>query len=221
MRVLLLEDHVIFRELFASAFDQQPNFEVVAQAGTLAAARQAIEDVGVVDLAVVDLRLPDGSGTDVIGDLRENNPDGAALVLTAGLDLAVYARAVSAGAAGVLHKSVSVDEVMDAMRRLAEGEALLSQEEAVGLLRLADRERTRDREAKKALEGLTRRERDVLEALGEGMGDKEISARLGVGTGTVRGYVTGMLQKLGVNSRLQALVFAVRHGFIRINPEKR
>ena len=221
VRVLLLEDHAIFRELFASAFDREPGFEVVAQAGTLAGAREALEDLAAgVDVAVLDLRLPDGKGTDLIGELRAGHPHGAALVLTASLDLAVYARAVSAGAAGVLHKSASVGEVMDTIRCLAEGEALLSQKEAVELLRFADRERTEGREARWAFEQLTSREKDVLEALAEGLGDKEISARLGVGVGTVRGYVGGMLHKLGVHSRLQALVFAVRHGFVHIGPEE-
>jgi two-component system nitrate/nitrite response regulator NarL len=222
VRVLLLEDHAIFRELFASAFDREPGFEVVAQADTLAGAREALEDLGEggVDVAVVDLRLPDGDGTDLIGELRAGNPHSAALILTASLDLAVYARAVRAGAAGVLHKSASVGEVMDTIRCLAEGEALLSQKEAVELLRFADRERTEGREARWAFEQLTSREKDVLEALAEGLGDKEISARLGVGVGTVRGYVASMLSKLGVHSRLQALVFAVRHGFVHIGPEE-
>jgi len=222
VRVLLVEDHVIFRELFASAFEKEPGFEVVAQAGTIGGARRVLEDLGEggVDVAVLDLRLPDGEGTDLIAELRAGNPHGAALVLTSSLDLAVYARAVRAGAAGVMHKSASVGEVMDTIRRLAEGEALLSQKEAVELLRFADRERAEGREARRAFEELTSREKDVLEALAEGMGDKEIAGRLGVGVGTVRSYVAGILSKLGVHSRLQALVFAVRHGFIHIGPEE-
>jgi CheY-like chemotaxis protein len=79
VRVLLLEDHAIFRELFASAFDQEPGFEVVAQAGTLAGARQALEELGEggVDVAVLDLRLPDGDGTDLIGEPRGVRPGGS------------------------------------------------------------------------------------------------------------------------------------------------
>ena len=105
VRVLLVEDHAIFRELFASSFESEPGLEVVAQAGSLAAAREALE-AEPVDVAVLDLRLPDGHGTDLIGELREKNPHAATLVLTA-------------GAAGVMHKSVGVGEVMDAIRRLA------------------------------------------------------------------------------------------------------
>jgi DNA-binding NarL/FixJ family response regulator len=120
-----------------------------------------------------------------------------------------------------LHKSASIDEVMDAMRRLSEGEVLLSQREVIELLRHADRERTRERNAKSAFESLAPRERDALEALAMGMNDKEISAYLNVGVGTARGYVAGMLRKLGAHSRLQALVLAVRHGFVEIGSERR
>ena len=208
VRVLLVEDHAIFRELFASTFDSEPGFEVVAQAGALAEARGVLEGV-----AVLDLRLPDGEGTDLIGELSEKTPHAAALILTASLDAGVYARAV---AAGVLHKSASVGEVMGAIRGLAAGEALISQEETVRLLRLVDRERTQGREARLAFEQLTPREWDVLLALAEGLGDKEIARRLGCGLGTVRGHGSRMLQKLGAQSRLQALVHAVRHGFVEI-----
>jgi DNA-binding NarL/FixJ family response regulator len=215
VRVLLVEDHAVFRELFASSFESEPGFEVVAQAGTLAEARGALA-AEPVDVAVLDLRLPDGEGTDLIGGLREKNPYAAALILTASLDAGVYARAVAAGAAGVLHKSASVEEVMGAIRVLAAGEILISQEETIRLLRLADRERTQGREVRTAFEQLTPREWDVLRALAEGLGDKEIARRLGCGLGTVRGHGSKMLQKLGAQSRLQALVYTVRHGFVEI-----
>ena len=222
VQVLLVEDHAIFRQLFASAFDNEPDFEVVGQAGTLAEARETLRDLaGRVDVAVVDLHLPDGDGMDLIGELREGNPHGAVLVLTASVDLGTYARAITAGAAGVVHKSGAFAGIMDAVRRLSAGEALLSQEEVVELLRVADPERTEGREARRAFQCLTSREKDVLEALAEGLGDKEIAITLGVGVGTVRGYVAGLLQKLGVHSRLQALVFAARHGFVEIDSQDR
>ncbi len=213
-RVLLVEDHAIFRQLFASAFDREDDLEVVAQAATLQEAQASLDEN--VDVAVVDLNLPDGDGTDLIALLNEHNPQGAVLVLTASLDPALYARAVKAGAAGIVHKSASVCEVMGAVRRLAAGEVLLSQEEVMGLLRVLDAERSRGREARASFEQLAPREREVLEALAEGMNDKEIAVRLNVGVGTARGYVKGMLQKLGVHSRLQALVYAASHGLVKI-----
>jgi DNA-binding NarL/FixJ family response regulator len=212
-RVLLVEDHATFREPLAFMFDREPEFEVVAQAGSLAEARRMLDGI---DLAVVDLDLPDGNGTDLIGELRAVNPHGMVLVLTASAEREVHARAVEAGAAGVLHKAVRIKEVIDAARRLVAGETLLSTDEVIELLRLADRRRERDREAQQAIEGLTPREQEVLRLLAEGLSDKEIAQRLYVGSGTVRSHVVNIFGKLGVHSRLQALVFAVRHGLVDI-----
>jgi DNA-binding NarL/FixJ family response regulator len=125
-RVVLVEGHGAFREALAVMFDREPGFEVVAQAGTVAEAR---EQLGGIDLAVVEPDLPDGDGAELIGALRATNPGAAVLVLTASPDRAAHARAVGAGAAGVLHKSVRVGEVVDAARRLVAGEGLLAAEE--------------------------------------------------------------------------------------------
>src|SRR3712207_2183399 len=103
-RLLIVEDHASFRQTLAFVFDQQPDFEVVAQAGSLGEARRVMRDRE-ADLGVIDLALPDGEGVELIEDLREANPLFAALVLTASLDRAEHARAIEAGSAGVLHKS--------------------------------------------------------------------------------------------------------------------
>jgi DNA-binding NarL/FixJ family response regulator len=212
---LLVEDHASFRQTLAFVFDQQPGFEVVAQAGTLAEARRAM-DGSEADLGVIDLTLPDGEGTDLIGELREPNPDFAALVLTASLDRTEHARAVEAGAAGVLHKSADVDTIIDATRRLGEGEPLLSEEELISLLRLAGQNREEEVEARASIEQITPREREVLQKLAEGLSNKEIAARLHMSVDTERTHMMNILNKLGVHSRLQALVFAARHGLVEI-----
>ena len=212
-RVLLVDDHAAFREPLAFMFDREPEFEVVAQAGSLSEARRDLE---IIDLAVVDLDLPDGDGTELIGELRAANPQGMVLVLTASVDREAYARAVEAGAAGVLNKSARIMEVIEAARRLVEGKALLSGAEVVELLRLAAQRRERDHEARLAIEQLTPRELEVLQALADGLSDKEIAERLYVGSGTVRSHVVNIFGKLGVHSRLQALLFAVRHDLIDI-----
>ena len=206
-RVLLVDDHAAFREPLAFMFDQEPDFEVVAQAGSLAEARRVLDGI---DLAVVDLSLPDGNGTELIGELRAANPHGMVLVLTASAQRGAYARAVEAGAARVLNKSASIKDVIEASRRLAAGETALSTDE---LVRLAGE---RDRETWSAIENLTPREQEVLRLLAEGLSDKEIAERLYVGSGTVRTHVVSIFGKLGAHSRLQALVFAVRHGLVDI-----
>ena len=211
---MLVEDHASFREPLAFMLGREPGFEVAAQAGSVAEARQKL---GGVDLAVVDLDLPDGDGTDLIGTLRAANPRGMVLVLTASSDRGAYARAVEAGAAGVLHKTVRIQQVVEAARGLLAGEPLFSTEEVVELLRLADHARTRDREAQRHVERLTPREMEVLRALADGLSDREMSESLYVGVGTVRNHLVSIFGKLGVNSRLQALVFALRHGIVEID----
>ncbi len=212
-RVLLVDDHATFREPLSFMFDREPDFEVVAQAGSLNEAHEMLEGV---DLAVVDLDLPDGDGTELIGPLRALSPRCLVMVLTASADREAHARAVEAGAAGVLHKSARVGEVVRAAQRLVAGEALLPAEEVVDLLRIAGQSRERDREVQRSIERLTPREREVLQALADGLSDREISENLHVGIGTVRNHLVSVFAKLGVNSRLQALVIALRHGIVEV-----
>jgi DNA-binding NarL/FixJ family response regulator len=213
IRILLVDDHAAFRQPLAFMMDREADLTVAGQAGSLAEARDLLIDI---DVAVVDLDLPDGNGVELISDLRAANPRGAVLILTASANRAQEAQAVEAGAAGVMHKSVGIREIIDAVRRLAEGEHLLSPREAIDLLRLATREREQNREGQAALESLTPREMEVLQALAEGLSDKEIAQRLHVSAETVRTHMVNILSKLHVDSRLQALVFAIRHGAVNI-----
>jgi DNA-binding NarL/FixJ family response regulator len=218
VRVMLVDDHSSFREPLGFMLDREPDLTVVAQAESLAAARQVLKDGDPeVDVAVVDLDLPDGSGIEFIGDLREARPKAMALVLSGLSDPTRLAKTIEAGAAGVLHKSARFGDIVGAVRRLYSGEQLLSQHEIIEALRLIGRERERDREVRLMIDKLTPRERDVLQALADGSSDKEIAERLYVGVGTVRTHIAGILAKLEVSSRLQALVFAVRHGVVSID----
>ena len=212
-RVMLVDDHASFREMLTFVFEREPEFEVVGQAGSLAEARLMLEGV---DLAVVDLDLPDGSGMDLIGKLHAVNPHGLVLVLTANPKREVHARAVQEGAAGVLHKAVNVKDIIGAARHLVAGEPILSVNEILELLRIAGRLRERDSESQQAIRQLTPREREVLWALADGLSDKEIAERLGVSIGTVGNHFVNIFKKLEVHSRLQALVFALRYGVVDI-----
>ena len=215
VRILLVEDHAAVREAVASALVREPDFEVVGQAGTLAEARELLR-ASAVDVAIVDLGLPDGYGSDLIGDLRDANPQAQALVLSASLDRAETARAVENGAAGVLNKTAHLDEVVRAIRRLKAGETLLPLEEVVDLLRFASTRREEEWEARQAMARLTPRELEVLQALAEGLDSEGIARRLNIGVRTERNHVASVLSKLGVHSQLQALVFAVRHGMVEV-----
>lgn len=219
-RIMLVDDHTSFRQPLAFMLEREPDLTVVAQAGSLAEAREVLreahEDGPGVDVAIVDLELPDGFGTEFVAELLADDPDVHVLVLSAFSDKGTLALAVEAGAAGVLHKSSRIDDITDAVRRLRSGEQLLSQREVIEAVRYVSRTRSEAREAQLMVAKLTPRERDVLQALAEGLSDKEIAERLYVGIGTVRSHTTSLLSKLEVRSRLQALVFAVRHGLVEI-----
>ncbi|HEV8045421.1 MAG TPA: response regulator transcription factor, partial [Rubrobacter sp.] len=109
-----------------------------------------------------------------------------------------------------------VDAILDATRRLGEGDTLLSEEELIALLRLAGQNRQEEVEARASIEQITPREREVLQALAEGLSNKEIAAKLHMSVDTERTHIMNILNKLGVHSRIQALVFATRHGLVEI-----
>jgi RNA polymerase sigma factor (sigma-70 family) len=213
MNVLLVDDHASVRQALAFVFEREPDCTVVAQAGSLEEARNLLNNV---DVAVVDLDLPGSDGFAMVRELCSANPRSTILGLTASAERKWVALAVEAGAAGVLHKSVRVSDIIQAMRRLNAGDQLFSPAETVELLRLASRQREEDREAQLALDRLTPRERAVLQQLAEGLNDKEIAQRLHISSGTVHSHMVSILRKLAVESRLQALVFAVRHGAVTI-----
>ena len=211
-RVVLVEDHVTVREAIAAMFMREPDFDVVGQASTLAEARPMLKGA---DVVLVDLRLPDGFGADLIKHLREVNPGAQALVLSAAVDRGEIARAVESGAAGTLNKTVALDEVVDAVRRVRAGEMLVPLGEVVELLRLAARERDREHDDRLAIEKLTAREREVLQLLAEGLDSQHIAARLHISLRTERNHVASIFGKLGVHSRLQAVLFGLRYDAVR------
>ncbi|MBA2344068.1 MAG: response regulator transcription factor [Rubrobacter sp.] len=211
--MLLVEDHASFRQALAFMFEREPEFAEVRQAGSVKEARGSLEGV---DVAVIDLGLPDGDGTDLIEELSQSRPRVMTLVLSASLDPVRLARAVEAGAAGMLHKAVTIDEIVDAVKRLKAGEALLSPNEIVEMIRVVGRERQEEIEVQKSIGRLTRREKEVLQALAEGLDSQEISSRLGITIETERTHMVNILGKLGLRSRLQALVFAARHNLVEI-----
>lgn len=218
IQVLLVDDHASFREPLAFMLGREPDLDVAAQAESLSEARKVLADEHAnIDVAIVDLDLPDGSGLDFISDLRRARQQAQALVLSAASDRVLLARTIEAGAAGVMHKSSRLEDIIDGVRLLHAGGQLLSQQEIIEALRTVVREREKDHDAQASISSLTSREREVLQAIAEGLGDREISQRLYIGIGTVRTHVTSILSKLEAGSRLEALVFAVRHGAVRID----
>src|SRR5215207_8134962 len=215
VRVLLVEDHAAIREALASSLEGE-GFEVVGQAGSMADARRMLEEHP-IDVALIDLGLPDGYGAELIKELREAHPQAQALVLSASLDRTNVARAVERGAAGVLSKTAHLEEVVQAVRRLRAGQTLMPLEEVVELLRYSSTRREEEHEAHQAIEKLTPREIEVLEALAEGLDNERIAEKLNIALRTERNHMASILKKLDSHSQLQALVFALRHGVVEIS----
>lgn len=211
--VILVDDHKSFRQSLAFMMDLEPDLSIVGQAGSLAEARRLTTDVNV---AVVDLNLPDGNGADFVKELRAATPNVSVLILSASVDRLDFARAVEAGAEGILNKSAGVDEIIEGVRRLSRGEILLPLAEVIELLRLVDEHRQVSRGADEVITRLTIREREVLQCLADGLTDKEIADRLSISNDTVRKHMVNLLAKLNAESRLQALILAVRLGIVSI-----
>jgi DNA-binding NarL/FixJ family response regulator len=211
IRVVLVDDHLSFRQPLAFMLMREADITIIGQAGTVAEARPLLPQA---DIALIDMDLPDGEGVELIHALHAVNPQALALVLTSDSSNLAMARAVEAGAVGVLHKAGAVSEITDAIRRVHAGEALLSVRETIEMLRFITRRREQDRAAQAAIGRLTQREREVLTALAHGLHDREIAERLYIQTETVRTHMVNLLHKIGVDSRLQALVFAVKYGLV-------
>jgi len=216
IRIILVDDHATLREALVVLLELEPDMTVVAEAGSLSETRQLLANKVPADVAVVDLTLPDGQGTDVVKALLDSRAVEAVLVLTALSEVHDSARAVAAGALGVLHKSVPTADIIAAIRRLHRGEALFTPGQIIELLRAEGEHLEKERNAQLALSQLTPREVEVVRVLAEGLSDKEVADRLCIASKTVRIHVANILGKLGLESRLQLVLFAARHGLVDV-----
>jgi DNA-binding NarL/FixJ family response regulator len=214
IRIILVDDHAALREALVVLLEREPDLMVVGEAGSVDETQRLLAAKVPADVAVVDLTLPDGHGTDVIAAFLESHIVEAVLVLTALSELHDRARAVAAGALGVLHKSVPTADVIEAIRRLHRGEALFTPSQIIELLRADGEHLKKERNAQAAISQLTPREVEVVRVLAEGLSDKEVADRLCIASKTVRIHVTSILGKLELESRLQLVLFAARHGLV-------
>ena len=214
IRLLLVDDHTTFRGALAFMLDREADITIAGEAGNLADARSILERTP-IDVALVDLDLNGEDGTALVHAMHARHPESVAIVLTANQRAESRAIAVAAGAVGVLFKTASIPEVIAAVRQAASGQALITRMELVALFRDAAAHQAKTADGERALRSLTAREKDVLRALAEGLDNQAIADRLYVGHETVRSHVVRILRKLDVDSRLQAVLFALRYGFVK------
>jgi two-component system, NarL family, response regulator DevR len=203
IRVFLLDDHEVVRRGVRELLETQEDFEVVGEAATAEEGLSRIPPTQ-PDVAVVDMRLPDGDGAEVCRRLRERAPETRSLVLTSYSDEDAVAAAVAAGAAGYLLKQVRGSALVSAVRTVAAGGTLFGQESAVAAVVTRGRPAERDRR----LAVLTEQERTVLRLIGEGLTNRQIGARMGLAEKTVKNYTSHLLAKLGLERRTQAAILA-------------
>jgi len=202
IRVFLLDDHEIVRRGIADVLEEQPGIVVVGEAATAGEALRRIPAAR-PHVAVLDARLPDGSGIDVCRDIRSSAPEVRCLILTSYDDNDALFAAVMAGAAGYPLKEVRGTSLIEAVRQVAAGKSLLDPAVTGRLL-------TRLREGAPQdarLASLTDREREILGLITDGMTNKQIGERLFLAEKTVKNYVSGLLAKLGMQRRTQAAVY--------------
>jgi two-component system, NarL family, response regulator DevR len=205
VRVFLLDDHEIVRQGIAALLEVQPDIEVIGEASTAAEAVARIPALR-PDVAVLDVRLPDGDGVHVCREMKERMPELACLMLTSYADDEALFEAVMAGAAGYVLKEVRGGDLVNAIRTVAAGGSLL---DATATTRLLNRLRSANAKAPPdPLRELTEQERKVLELIGQGLTNREIGAQLFLAEKTVKNYVSSLLAKLGMQRRTQAAVLA-------------
>jgi DNA-binding NarL/FixJ family response regulator len=204
-RVFLLDDHEIVRRGLRELLEQEDDFEVVGEAGT---AEEALLRVPPThpDVALLDVRLPDGDGVEVCREIRSAHPEIRCLMLTSFADDEALFSAIMAGASGYLLKQVKGNDLVDAIRRVGNGESLLDPSMTARVL-----ERIRaGAEPQDELAGLTEQERRVLDLIAEGLTNRQIGERMFLAEKTVKNYVSNLLAKLGMSRRSEAAAFAAR-----------
>ncbi|NEM90064.1 response regulator [Galbitalea soli] len=207
IRVFLVDDHEVVRRGIAELLGAEDDIEIVGEAGTAAQARARIAAVR-PDVAVLDVRLPDGSGIDVCRALQVAAPDTHSLILTAyDDDQALYA-AVIAGAKGYVLKDVRGSGLVEAIRRVSQGHSLLDP-----ALRRRAVENMRDETGEDPrLAALSLRERQVLALIAQGLTNRQIGEKMSLAEKTVKNYVSSLLSKLGLQRRTQAVALQLdRH----------
>jgi DNA-binding NarL/FixJ family response regulator len=205
--VALVDDHEMFAESLARILERETDIVVVGQALTMAEGLELVERTA-PQVAVVDLHLPDGRGTDLAAAIRERNPEVQVLVLTGSGQNDALLEAIDAGCVGFVTKDRAVVELTAAIRAAAVGESYVDPSVLVGLMGRIQRR------SNGIGKDISAREQEVLELLGQGASTAGIAGQLFLSVHTVRNHVQSILTKLGAHSKLEAVAIATREGLL-------
>ncbi|WP_416219693.1 response regulator [Frankia sp. Cas4] len=205
VRVFVLDDHEIVRRGMRELLESQGDIKVVGEAGLVAEALRRIPALR-PDVAILDARLPDGSGIDVCRDIRSGTPEVPCLILTSHDDDEALFAAIMAGAAGYVLKQIRGNDLIGAVRTVASGQSMLDPAVTQRVLTRLRDGAPEDR----LLSALSERERQILGLIAEGLTNRQIASRIHLAEKTVKNNVSSILEKLGLTSRTQAAVFATK-----------
>ncbi|MFJ9608388.1 response regulator [Kitasatospora sp. NPDC101176] len=207
VKVFLLDDHEVVRRGVHDLLDAEPGLQVIGEAATV---EQALARVPALrpDVAILDMRLPDGDGVTVCRELRSSMPGLACLILTSFDDEDALLDAIMAGAAGYVLKQISGTDLVSAVRTVASGQSMLDPGAATRLMARLRGDATTQQSSD--LPQLTEREREVLALVGEGLTNRQIGQRLYLAEKTVKNHISRLLAKLGVERRVQAALIATQ-----------
>ena len=203
LRVFLMDDHEIVRRGLRELLETEDDIEVVGEAGSAEEALSRIPPTR-PDVAVLDVRIPDGNGVEVCREVRSRHPEVRCLILTSFSDDEALFQAIMAGASGYLLKQIKGSDLVDSVRRVAAGQSLL---DPAVTARVLERLR-KGTETDEQLAQLTDQERKILDHIAEGLTNRQIAERVHLAEKTVKNYVSNILTKLGMERRTQAAVFA-------------
>jgi two-component system, NarL family, response regulator DevR len=205
VRVFLLDDHEVVRRGLRELLEADDGLEVVGEAGT---AQEAIARIPPTrpDVAVLDVRLPDGDGIEVCREVRSSHPEIQCLILTSFTDDQALLQAILAGASGYVAKQLKGDDIVDAIRRIAGGQSLL---DPAVTARARERLRAEPQQDERVAR-LSAQERTILELIADGLTNRQIATELNLAEKTVKNYVSNLLSKMGMERRTQAAVYAAR-----------
>jgi DNA-binding NarL/FixJ family response regulator len=216
IRVLIVDDHALFRRGLQMVLESEPDIDVVGEASD---GHEAIEraEAATPDVVLMDVRMPRRTGIEATRAIKDTLPSTKILMLTISDEEADLYEAIKAGASGYLLKEISIEEVASAVRKVNQGQSLISPSMASKLLsEFAAMVKRRDERTQVPGPRLTDRELEVLKLVAKGMNNRDIGSELFISENTVKNHVRNILEKLHLHSRMEAVVYAVREKLLDI-----
>ncbi len=217
IRVLVVDDHALFRRGLEMVLAQESDIEVIGEAGDAVAAVDRASEL-LPDVVLLDVRMPKGSGIEACVAIKEVAPSARIIMLTISDEEADLYEAIKAGATGYLLKEISIDEVASAVRAVYDGQSLISPAMASKLLTefALMAKRSNERSQQVPTPRLTERELEVLKLVARGLNNRDIAKELFISENTVKNHIRNILEKLQLHSRMEAVVYAVREKLLEI-----